>query len=182
MRTWLVALTLGLALTGPAVTASTVAAAQEAPECSPEALAVREEALGGSLVLGAFTAAGYLGSLADQLEHKGLTQDQVLIRAAGTAGALSASVEQIKTLQASGTLADNDKDLIERMRKLYESLQSQAKHLSTFAQSGDKAAAKSFREERETSWKELVAMMGLNDMVAKQAAPGGSSLGLPKGH
>lgn len=165
----------------PPATEATDDAPQPAPTCDPKVLGVRDSAIGSLSVMTAFSTAGYLGALADEVDQGGSKAD-ISVRVQAHRAGLEATLASLDRLVEEGELTAGDLEAMAKIRDVLRAQLDQAAALRDYIASGDKAAATRFRELRQSSWSDLAGLIGLEGEVAERTAPGGSGLGLPKGH
>jgi len=134
------------------------------------------KALGGAMAIEAYTAAGYIGALADGLQSKTYDATYVKVRLGGLGGGLGASIEQVDSLLAGGKLSPADMQALNGLKKTLVDLKKQTDLLAKYADNKNAKTANQFKALRASTWKSIVAQLGLGKS-GPMLEPGGANLG-----
>jgi hypothetical protein len=145
-----------------------------APDKSQEALKV---ALGGSSAMTAFSACGYIGTMADAYRAGIYKENQLAVRMGGLIGGLKMNKGQLDQLAQDKNLGAEDQKMLSNLVEILEELITEAQSLRQYA--GDKKPQhlKAFHDARTKSWQMTAKLLGLNKEFAEKLAPGGAKLG-----
>ena len=167
-------LTAALALCTTSLTVTMTPSVASAQDSGEQALL---KALGGAMAIEAYTAAGYIGALADGFQAKTYTAQYVKVRLGGLGGGLGASIDQVDGLLSSGSLSPADKQALTGLKGTLVDLKKQTDLLGKYVDTKNAKTAKQFRDLRASTWKSIVAQLGLGKS-GPMLEPGGEKLGV----
>lgn len=163
------ALTLTCGLLATSVPCAQVVA-QDAAAPDP-----RLGALGTTLAAECYSAAGYVGALADGLNKGVYDAPYLATRLNGLNTGLTEVMRQINLVRGQVQMTPADHKALTALHKIVDGIKRQSSLLNEFAKTKDAAKAEAFRKERAATWALLIKELGISE--PENYSPGGETLG-----